>query len=513
MKPARLYGTIKHPTLWIEGNSGDSLKGKTIVLAVTGSIAAVRVIELARMLIRKGASVYGVMSDAATKIIHPDSLEYATGNPVCTQITGNVEHVAFFGSEGVADLLLIAPATANTVSKIAAGIDDTPVTTFATTAIGEGKKVIIVPAMHESMYNHPKVKENIKTLKNMGIDFVGPVFEENIAKISSNESIVLRVEKALHPASPLKGQKILISSGSTAEKIDPIRILTNRASGKTGEALAIEAYKRGAEVYIFRRNNTPIPIIDDRNFKDIRVESATEMTEAVLENIDNEEELYVTGKANILISAAAISDYKLSDDDIFENKIKSGESLTLDFVPTPKLIEEARKKSSELWIVAYKAETELNDEKALSNALKKFREKDIDIDMLIANNVLKTGMGTDTNTVKILKNKSMNEKDLAKLKSIEGTKEKIAVEVLNEIENMLLAEKNAYLNKLKKEKDEKQNDETGENAQTEIEPFTRRRYYEMGDGGAVFISASKRRKKPLKIQGKTYGEPKRIEDK
>ena len=146
-----------HPTRWILNSKGKTLSGKTIVLGVTGSIAAVETVKLARELIRYGANVYAVMSDAACRIIHKDALHYATGNPVIANLTGRVEHVEFFGSKGIADLFLIAPATANTVSKIAAGIDDTPVTTFATTAIGEGKKVMLVPAMHESMYRHPQV--------------------------------------------------------------------------------------------------------------------------------------------------------------------------------------------------------------------------------------------------------------------------------------------------------------------------------------------------------------------
>ena len=134
----------EHPTLWIKSTKSESLKGKTIVLAVTGSIAAVRTVELAREFIRRGADVHAVMSEAAGWIINPMALHYATGNEVITGITGKVEHVEFFGNLGRADILLIAPATANTLGKIAAGIDDTPVTTFATTAIGAGKPVMIV---------------------------------------------------------------------------------------------------------------------------------------------------------------------------------------------------------------------------------------------------------------------------------------------------------------------------------------------------------------------------------
>ena len=151
-----------------------TLKGKTIVLGITGSIAAVEDIKLARVLRRKGAVVQGVMSEAACGIVQPDAVTYACDIPAITKISGMVEHVKFCGIGGTGDVLLIAPATANTICKIAAGIDDTTVTTFATTAIGRNMPVVIAPAMHESMYCHPAVIESIKKLKDWGIVFVSP---------------------------------------------------------------------------------------------------------------------------------------------------------------------------------------------------------------------------------------------------------------------------------------------------------------------------------------------------
>ena len=135
----------------ITGSVSHTLAGKTIVVAVTGSIAAVRAVDLIRDLIRRGAEVHCVMSRAAEQILHPYALEYASSNPVVREITGKVEHVQFCGVGGAADLLLVAPATANTIGKMACGIDDTPVTTFATTALGSGKPVAVVPARHEAM--------------------------------------------------------------------------------------------------------------------------------------------------------------------------------------------------------------------------------------------------------------------------------------------------------------------------------------------------------------------------
>jgi len=149
----------------ISGTVSNTLSGKCIVVGVTGSIAAVRIVDLIRDLIRRGAEVHAVMSPCARQILHPNALEYASANPAIQKITGRVEHVEFCGVGGKADLLLIAPATANTIGKIACGIDDTPVTTFATTAIGSGKPVMVVPAMHEAMYRHPVV---LKTLRRFG---------------------------------------------------------------------------------------------------------------------------------------------------------------------------------------------------------------------------------------------------------------------------------------------------------------------------------------------------------
>jgi Phosphopantothenate-cysteine ligase (EC 6.3.2.5)/Phosphopantothenoylcysteine decarboxylase (EC 4.1.1.36) len=404
----------EHPTLWIKSAKSQSLQGKTIVLAVTGSIAAVRTIELAREFIRRGADVHAVMSEAAGWIINPMALHYATGNEVITSITGKVEHVEFFGNLGRADLLLVAPATANTIGKIAAGIDDTPVTTFATTAIGAGKPVMIVPAMHEDMYNHPAVMENIKKIKGWGISFIGPRIEEGIAKIAGNDEIVLEVEREIGKKT-LCGKKILITSGSTAEPIDPIRILTNRASGKTGVELALEAYRRGADVTIVHRNKLGVPGINE-----IHAETAAQMTDAVL---------YELGKDyDVLISSAAIADYTI---DASEQKIKSGDGLELSFKPTRKLIKEARKSYPQMKIIGFKAEAGVDTEELLRRAKQTLETSGLD--MIVANEVSKGGIGTDNNNVTIIY--SDNRENL----NVEGSKSLISNVLMDEITELLAA--------------------------------------------------------------------------
>jgi phosphopantothenoylcysteine decarboxylase / phosphopantothenate---cysteine ligase len=366
----------------ISGTVSETLSGKRIVVGVTGSIAAVRVVDLIRDLIRRGAEVHCVASAAAQQILHPYALEYASTHPVITEITGRVEHVEFCGVDGVADLLMVAPATANTVSKMALGIDDTPVTTFATTALGSGKSVMVVPAMHEAMYHHPAVRNNLEALRNMGVVVIDPRIEEGKAKIADSARVVLEVERLLGPKD-LQGKKILITSGSNIEAIDPIRILTNRASGKTGVALALEAHRRGAEVILVHRFIQDIPV------RQVYAESAKEMLDAVLGELSM--------GCDALIGVAAVADYTL---DASVEKIKSGQDLVLKLKTTKKILKTARDAYPNLRIVGFKAETNLVDESLAASA--KESMLDSRLDLVVANDVARGGMGTEENRVLII---------------------------------------------------------------------------------------------------------------
>jgi len=366
----------------ITGSVSHTLAGKTIVVAVTGSIAAVRAVDLIRDLIRRGAAVHCVMSRAAEQILHHYALEYSSSNPVVREITGKVEHVQFCGVGGAADLLLVVPATANTIGKMACGIDDTAVTTFATTALGSGKSVAVVPAMHEAMYRHPAVLKNLETLRQMGVCLIDPRLEEGKAKIADNASIVWEVERLLGPGD-LAGKRIVITSGSNAEAIDPIRILTNRASGKTGIALALEARRRGAEVVLVHRFIQDIPV------RQVYAGSAAEMLDAVLAEVEK--------GCHALISAAAVADYTL---DRHAEKIKSGQDLILHLTPTPKIIKKVREAYPDLKIVGFKAETDLADEDLIRRAEESL--EGANLDLVVANDVSRGGMGTDDNRVIII---------------------------------------------------------------------------------------------------------------
>ena len=312
-----------------------TLTGKQIVIGVTGSIAAVEAVKLVHALRRKGAMVIPVMSDAAQGIIHPDALTYASGIETITRLSGAVEHVTYCGDGGSADLLLVAPATANTIGKIACGIDDTPVTTFATTALGSGKPVLIVPAMHHSMYRHPAVRENIKTLKKWGVEFVDPVIEEEKAKIAVADEIVLRCERAVMGC-PLKDKRVLVTSGACREPVDSVRVLTTRSSGQMGRELALQAFRLGADVTIIHRDTLPC-------VTNIPVETAGDMREAV-------HRCFRETGAEYYISAAAISDFAPKH---VKGKIPSGKPVKLVLAPLPKILLEVMKEYTTK-IIAFK---------------------------------------------------------------------------------------------------------------------------------------------------------------
>lgn len=298
------------------------LEGKCIVLGVTGSIAAVETIRLIHELRRRGANIQPVMSPAAAGILSPDALTYASGREAITRCTGFVEHVEYCGEGGRADLLLIAPCTANTIGKIASGIDDTPVTTFATTALGRGMPVVIAPAMHGSMYRHPQVAENLKKLASWGVDVIEPRIEEGKAKIAETEAIVLHAERAIS-AQPLKGKRVLVTSGPCLERVDDVRVLTTRSSGLMGRELALEAFRLGAEVTVVHSSRFPC-------VRNVFASSASGMREEVLRLLETE-------GFDFYASAAAISDFIPV---ARAGKMPSGEAAAIELLPAPKLLRE-----------------------------------------------------------------------------------------------------------------------------------------------------------------------------
>ncbi len=356
-----------------QGNeAGAMLDGVNVALGVTGSIAAVKTVELAHELRRRGASVRAVMTDSATGIIHPWAVEFATENDVVSEITGSVEHVELCGREGWADVLLIAPATANTVGKIASAVDDTPVTTCATTAIGADVPVVVAPAMHEPMYDHPGVLAAMDTLESWGVAFVDPRVEEGKAKIATEDAVALEVARAAGEA-PLADRHVVVTSGATVAAVDPVRVLTNRSSGRTGRAVARACYVLGADVTLIHGAVGPHALttgeaVETVPFAElVSVESVAEMTAAALAAVEGDGE-GGDGEtaADALVSVAAIGDYTV---DTADEKIRSGQDeLSLSLSPTPKLLDSVRAEHPDLRMVGFKTETSGDDDAMVAAA-------------------------------------------------------------------------------------------------------------------------------------------------
>jgi len=376
---------FQHPSKDIVESKGTILRGKTICVCLTGSVAVISSPIVARELMRLGAEVICVMSKAATELINPALMEWATGNKVITKLTGAVEHVYLAGdrprSVGKADLILICPATANTISKIANGIDDTPVTTVASTAFGSSLPIVIVPAMHESMYRHPILEKNEQKLRECGVEILGPRLSEGKAKIARIDDIIDRVIDLLITKKDFEGKKILITAGPTREAIDSVRFVSNKSSGRMGVELAKEASARGAEVLLIA-GECMVKLPDYINTK--HVISTDDFINAVKDEISY-------SNYDFFISAAAVSDYKPTE--YIEGKISSHnvEELRLNMKLTPKIIDVARKKDYNLFIVAFKAETNVSKSELIERAYNRLIKSEVDL--IVANDIGRQDIG------------------------------------------------------------------------------------------------------------------------
>ncbi len=356
-----------HPAERIRGAKSAKLHGKTIVLGVTGSIAAVETVKLARELIRHGADVHAVLSKSATAIVHPNALQFATGHDVDTELDGSMRYLQMCGKDGRADLLLIAPCTSNTISKVANGIDDTTVTTYAVNALGSGIPVLIAPAAHETMMDNPAVLENVRRLEALGVEFIEPKREESKAKLADLDAIVARVVRRLGPRD-LLGKKVLVIAGSTVEPIDDIRVVSNRSSGATGVELARSAFEHGADVELWMgRHEVAVPSwIPMKAF-----DTTADLTGMVAE-----------ARADVCLVPAAISDFSPRKR---KGKIPSREgALTLDLEPTPKVLA-ALRKAAKGTLVGFKAESGVTPAELKSKAMALLKEADLDL--VVANDV------------------------------------------------------------------------------------------------------------------------------
>ena len=402
-----------HPSLDIVNSHGIEISGKKIVLCVAGSVAAYKAIELARLLMRHGADVTCVTSNAVTKLVQPEYFKWATGNEVITKLTGELEHIRL-ADYNQSDLIIVYPATANTLGKLANGIDDTPISTILTVGFGSKIPILMCLAMHASMYDNLAVKKNIDYLKNK-IEFLAPNMIEGKAKASEPEDVLEYVLSKFGFSSVLKNKKVLITAGPTIEYIDPVRVITNLSSGKTGVFLASELISAGAKVtFVYGPGEEKPP----KGAKIINVESSNDMHDAIRRELKK--------KFDIVIMAAAIADYipvKAS-----KNKIKSSKSeLRINLKKSPKIIDQIKKYQKSVFLVGFKAEANVSKNQLIKSAQKKLR--DSSSDMIIAN---------DIGSLKYKKNPQNNQVIIINSKKVVSTswmkKQKIAKFIRKQIE-------------------------------------------------------------------------------
>jgi len=379
-----------HPSKNIVGSDGSELVGKKIVLCITGSVAAYRAIDLARLLMRRGAEVHAVMTEStAATLLHPEMMKWATGNDVVTKLTGNLEHV-MLADYDMSDLIVVYPCTANTLGKIAAGIDDTPVTSVLSVALGSKIPVVIAPAMHEAMYENKFIQQNVDRLKGYVL-FVEPTREEGKAKVAEPDR-VLDAAIAILSDGPLAGKRLLVTAGSTVEHIDPIRVLTNTSSGKMGIAIAQEAERMGASVTLIYGHGS-----EPANGRAMRVSTSEEMYQAVVSELSSK-------KYDVAIMAAAVADFMPTRKSEKKIDTRAGK-MELSLVATRKIIEQVKKKSKDTFLVAFKADYGVTDAVLIERAYRKLQECDADI--VVANDLGRKGSeaGSDKNQVIIVDKK------------------------------------------------------------------------------------------------------------
>jgi phosphopantothenoylcysteine decarboxylase / phosphopantothenate---cysteine ligase len=370
------------------------LTDKTIVLGITGGIAAYKAADLASKLTQAGAKVEVVMTEAATKFITPLTLRNITRRPVVTDMFElaseySVEHVALAEA---ADVVVIAPATANTIARLAAGIADDM---LGTVVLATEAPVIVAPAMNDNMYRNSVTQKNVEKLKARGFTFTEPemgrLASGKIGKgrLPETATIIEAIEKVLGKKNDLEGKRIIVTAGGTQEPIDPVRLITNRSSGKMGYALAGAARDRGAQVTLISASATLSP---PEGVELIKVRTVADLREAVLKAVK---------KADVLIMAAAVSDFRVARQSGQKIK-KQGGKLSLELVENEDFLLEL---PDNFIKVGFAAESE----NMVANAKKKLKEKRLDL--IVANDITQSdaGFDVDTNRVTIIDKKGKSE--------------------------------------------------------------------------------------------------------
>ena len=394
------------------------LKGKKIILGVTGSIAAYKAAEILSLLKKKGADVFVIMTESATKFVQPLTFSSLSGHLVITNLFSlndkiEVKHISL---SQWADLILVAPATANIIGKIANGIADDMLTT---TVMAFKSKVIFAPAMNKNMISNLIYREIVKKLVGLGYEFIdseyGPLAcgEVGEGRLANIEDIVSKVENILYFKEDYKNKTVLITASCTREPIDDVRFISNYSTGKMGFALAKIARARGAKV-ILVTGPTSLPAI--RGVNTISVNTAEEMKSEVFKYFK---------EADIVISAAAVADFRPKEKMSGKIKKEETEKMTIELERNPDILFELGKKKGNKILIGFAAETE----NLMQNACKKLREKNLD--MIIANDlaIKGAGFGSEKNAAKIINKKGIVYKELPLMPKTEMA-EKILDEIL-----------------------------------------------------------------------------------
>jgi len=365
------------------------MTGKVVLLGVTGGIAAYKAVELVRLFVKGGAEVHVLMTESAQQFVTPLTFQTLSRNPVHTGLFNLIEEqeIGHISLADRADLVVIAPATANIVGKIAHGIVDDLLTT---TVMATRAPVLIAPAMNSNMYRNPIYRENEDRLRKYGYLFVDPVTGmlacgwEGEGKFQ-DPSIIYQEALCALSVKDLQGERVLVTAGPTQEELDPVRYLSNHSSGKMGYAIARAARRRGAEVVLV---TGPVALAPPSGVTTIKVVSAAQMREASLREFAD---------ATVVVKAAAVADYRPEVRAASKIK-KKGAALTLALKQNPDILAEMGKNKGDRIIVGFAAETAGLQE----NALSKLRAKNLD--MIVANDVTREGAGfsVDTNIVTIL---------------------------------------------------------------------------------------------------------------
>jgi len=363
------------------------LANKTVVLGITGSIAAYKAADIASKLTQAGAKVEVVMTDAATKFIAPLTLRNITGRPVVTDMFElasefSIEHVALAEA---ADVLVIAPATASLIAKLAAGISDDMLTC---TVLATKAPIILAPAMNANMFENPITQDNLAKLKARGFTIVDPEYgrlasgKMGLGRLADVDKIIGTIKQVLGRSGDLAGKRVVVTAGGTQEPIDPVRHIGNRSSGKMGYAMAEAARDRGAEVKLM---TAPTSLPEPIGIEVTHIETAIQMKEAVAKAV---------AQADVLIMAAAVADYQPKE--VAETKIKKeAPSLTLELIRTPDILTEVK---GDFLKVGFAAESQ----DIVANAKQKLQKKQLDL--IVANDITDkdSGFGVDTNKVTLI---------------------------------------------------------------------------------------------------------------